>query len=65
MHYSKHAEVKAQSPTKKSGKIQSAVEKAEAIQQREHIRQMIIGKFNKDFAKGNKTAQNTIETIVN
>lgn len=26
---------------------------------------MIIGKFSKDFAKGNKTAQNIIESIVN
>lgn len=65
MHYSKHAEVKPQSLSKKSGKIQSAIEKAEAIQQREHLRQMIIGKFLKDFGKGNKNAQNVIENIVN
>jgi citrate lyase alpha subunit len=65
MHYSKHAEVKSQSISKKNGKIQSAIEKAEAIQQREHLRQMIIGKFSKDFGKGNKTVQNIIESIVN
>lgn len=65
MHYSKHSEVKPSSVPKKSGKIQSAIEKAEAIQQREHLRQMIIGKFHKDFSKGNKNAQNVIEEIVN
>lgn len=34
MHYSKHSEVKPSSVAKKGGKIQSAIEKAEAIQQR-------------------------------
>ena len=65
MHYSKHSEVKPSEVAKKGGKIQSAIEKAEAIQQREHLRQMIIGKFFKDFSKGNKVAQATIEEIVN
>ena len=40
--------------SKKSGKLHSAIEKAQAIQQREQLRQMITDKFNKDFAKGNK-----------
>jgi hypothetical protein len=40
--------------SRKSGKIQSAIEKAEAIQQREQLRQMIINKFVKDFGKNNK-----------
>lgn len=39
---------------KKSGKLNSAIEKAQAIQQREQLRQMVTEKFNKDFSKGNK-----------
>ncbi len=39
--------------SKKSGQIHSAIEKAQAIQQREQLRQMITDKFNKDFSKGN------------
>jgi hypothetical protein len=38
-------------------------EKAEAIQQREQLRQMILGKFLKDFGK-NKKAKDVIEEIV-
>ena len=62
MHYSKHEEVQS-THSKKSGKIHSAIEKAEAIQQREQLRQMILGKFMKDFGK-NKRAKDAIEEIV-
>lgn len=50
--------------SKKSGKIHSAIEKAQAIQQREQLRQMITDKFNKDFSKGNKKIGKVIEEIV-
>lgn len=40
--------------SKKSGKIHSAIQKAEAIQQRQQLRQMIVNKFIKDFGKNNK-----------
>lgn len=40
--------------SRKSGKLHSAIEKAQAIQQREQLRQMILDKFSKDFGKGNK-----------
>ncbi len=50
--------------SKKSGKIHSAIEKAQAIQQREQLRQMITDKFNKDFSKGNKNITRVIEDIV-
>jgi hypothetical protein len=62
MHYSKHEEVQS-TTSKKSGKIHSAIEKAEAIQQREQLRQMILGKFLKDFGR-NKKAKEVIEEIV-
>lgn len=48
-----HDDAKSQG-SKKSGKLHSAIEKAQAIQQREQLRQMITDKFNKDFSKGNK-----------
>lgn len=60
MHYSKHGDL--DSPFKKSGKIHSAIE-AEAIQQREQLRRMMLGKFIKDFGK-NKKAKEVIEEIV-
>ena len=50
--------------SKKSGKIHSAIEKAQAIQQREQLRQMITDKFNKDFSKGNKKIAKVIDDIV-
>lgn len=50
--------------SKKSGKIHSAIEKAQAIQQREQLRQMITDKFNKDFSKGNKNITRVIQDIV-
>jgi hypothetical protein len=62
MHYSKHEDAQS-THSKKSGKIHSAIEKAEAIQQREQLRQMILGKFIKDFGK-NKKAKEVIEEIV-
>lgn len=40
IHYSQHAPLKAEE-TKKSGRLTSAVEKAQAIQQREQLRQMV------------------------
>jgi hypothetical protein len=40
MHYSEHAQTKPQD-SKKSGKLHSAIEKAQAIQQREQLRQMV------------------------
>ena len=52
------------SGSRKSGKLHSAIEKAQAIQQREQLRQMIVDKFNKDFAKGNKNITKVIEEIV-
>jgi citrate lyase alpha subunit len=63
MHYSQHSQVKPED-TKKSGKLHSAIEKAQAIQQREQLRQMVTEKFNKDFAKGNKNISKVIEDIV-
>lgn len=50
--------------SKKSGKLHSAIEKAQAIQQREQLRTMILDKFSKDFAKGNKNVTKIIEDIV-
>ncbi len=50
--------------SKKSGKLHSAIEQAQAIQQREQLRIMIIDKFNKDFAKGNKNITKIIEEHV-
>lgn len=63
MHYSQHSQV-APTDQKKSGKLHSAIEKAQAIQQREQLRQMVTEKFNKDFAKGNKNISQVIESIV-
>ena len=63
IHYSQHAPIK-QEQTKRSGKLTSAIEKAQAIQQREQLRQMVTEKFNKDFAKGNKNILKIIEDIV-
>ena len=63
MHYSQHSEVKSDAQ-KKSGKLHSAIEKAQAIQQREQLRKMVTDKFNKDFAKGNKNISKIIEDIV-
>ena len=34
MHYSQHSQVSRQDESKKSGKLHSAIEKAQAIQQR-------------------------------
>lgn len=50
--------------SKKSGKLHSAIEKAQAIQQREQLRQMITDKFHKDFSKGNPKIKKIIEDIV-
>jgi len=50
--------------SRKSGKLHSAIEKAQAIQQREQLRTMICDKFNKDFSKGNKAITKLIEEIV-
>lgn len=50
--------------SRKSGKLHSAIEKAQAIQQRDQLRQMILDKFIKDFAKGNKNVHKLIEDIV-
>lgn len=50
--------------SRKSGKLHSAIEKAQAIQQREQLRQMILDKFVKDFGKGNKNIHKLIEEIV-
>lgn len=63
MHYSQHSQ-QAPRESKKSGKLHSAIEKAQAIQQREQLRQMVTDKFNKDFAKGNKNISKVIEDIV-
>jgi hypothetical protein len=40
MHYSQHGQTKVED-SKKSGKLHSAIEKAQAIQQREQLRQMV------------------------
>ena len=50
--------------SRKSGKLHSAIEQAQAIQQREQLRAMIVDKFNKDFSKGNKNITKLIEDIV-
>lgn len=50
--------------SRKSGKLHSAIEQAQAIQQREQLRVMIVDKFNKDFAKGNKNITKLIEDLV-
>ena len=50
--------------SKKSGQIHSAIEKAQAIQQREQLRQMINQKFNKDFSKGNPKIKKIIDELV-
>ncbi len=64
MHYSQHSQAKPEDTKKNSGKLHSAIEKAQAIQQREQLRQMVTQKFNKDFAKGNKNIMKVIEDIV-
>lgn len=58
-----HEDAKSQG-SRKSGKLHSAIEQAQAIQQREQLRVMIVDKFNKDFAKGNKQISKLIEDIV-
>lgn len=63
MHYSQHSQVSS-GEQKKSGKLHSAIEKAQAIQQREQLRQMVTEKFNKDFGKGNKNISKIIDDIV-
>lgn len=50
--------------SRKSGKLHSAIEKAQAIQQREQLRHMILDKFAKDFGKGNKNILRLIEEVV-
>lgn len=50
--------------SRKSGKLHSAIEQAQAIQQREQLRVMIVDKFNKDFSKGNKNISKIIEDTV-
>lgn len=50
--------------SRKSGKLHSAIEQAQAIQQREQLRVMIVDKFNKDFSKGNKNITKLIEEQV-
>ncbi len=50
--------------SRKSGKLHSAIEQAQAIQQREQLRVMIVDKFNKDFSKGNKNITKLIEDLV-
>lgn len=50
--------------SKKSGKLHSAIEQAQAIQQREQLRSMVTDKFNKDLSKGNKAVSKLIEDIV-
>jgi hypothetical protein len=47
--------------SRKSGKLHSAIEQAQAIQQREQLRTMIVDKFNKDFSKGNKNISKIID----
>lgn len=59
-----HQEDNKSQVSKKSGKLHSAIEKAQAIQQREQLRTMILDKFSKDFAKGNKNVTKIIEEIV-
>lgn len=59
----KHDDAKSQG-SRKSGKLHSAIEQAQAIQQREQLRTMIIDKLNKDFSKGNKNITKIIQEIV-
>lgn len=51
--------------SKKSGKLHTAIEQAQAIQQRQQLRKMITDKFIKDLAKGNKNISKIIEEKVN
>jgi hypothetical protein len=44
--------------------LHSAIEQAQAIQQREQLRKMILDKFIKDFGKGNKNINKVIEDVV-
>jgi hypothetical protein len=61
LHYSQHAPTKQEEvKNPKNGKINSVIEKAQAIQQREQLRQMVTEKFNKDFSKGNKNISKII-----
>jgi hypothetical protein len=60
---SNHEDAKSQG-SRKSGKLHSAIEQAQAIQQREQLRTMIVDKFNKDFSKGNKNITKLIEDLV-
>lgn len=62
MHYSQHSQVKPED-TKKSGKLHSAIEKAQAIQQREQLRQMVTEKFNKDLPKEIKTFLRSLKIL--
>lgn len=40
-----------------SARVKSAIERAGLIQQREQLREMLISKFSKDFAQGNKNKE--------
>ena len=48
----------------KSAKVKNAISKAEAIQQREQLRQMVLNKFINDLAKNNKKKQDLIQAEV-
>lgn len=49
----------------KSSKVKATISRAEAIQQREQLRQMVLNKFINDLAKNNKKKQSVIEQEVN
>lgn len=45
--------------------VKSTISRAEAIQQREQLRQMVLSKFIQDYAKKNKKNEATITDLVN
>ncbi|KRX10850.1 hypothetical protein PPERSA_12201 [Pseudocohnilembus persalinus] len=50
--------------TAQNSKVKSTINRAEAIQQREQLRQMVLNKFITDLAKNNKKKQAVIEQEV-
>ncbi|CAD8164507.1 unnamed protein product [Paramecium pentaurelia] len=56
---------KSKSVRSGSARVKSAIERAGLLQQREQLREMLINKFTKDYAQGNKNKEVLIQQIVN
>ncbi|CAK79522.1 unnamed protein product (macronuclear) [Paramecium tetraurelia] len=56
---------KSKSVRSGSARVRSAIERAGLLQQREQLREMLISKFSKDYAQGNKNKELLIQQIVN